>query len=340
MIRGSKHVLKYIAERTIVYIATIFSGVTLTYLIVKAMPVDAVENILFGMIGSVGAVYDPESVILLRKNLYEIFGIGGSPMESYLIFLRRVFTFDFGPSTIAYPTPASEIVFNRLPWTIGLLLASTLITWTVGNLLGVIAGYFKDRRFARVLEGIAITLYPIPYYIMALILIFLFAYLLRIFPLGGGLSIIPEKFDLQLVLNILWHSLLPAASLILPGALGWSFLSSRTLAMQTLTEDYTRYAEVRGLPGSYILRRYVLRNILLPQTTVLALSLGGIFGGALLTEIIFAYPGVGSIAYRAIFSGDIYTLMAVLFLSMIGVATGTYLLDLLYPLIDPRVRYR
>jgi len=340
MIRGSKRVLKYIAERTIVYIATIFSGVTLTYLIVKAMPVDAVENILFGMITSVGAVYDPESVILLRKNLYEIFGIGGSPIESYLIFLRRVFAFDFGPSTIAYPTPASELVFNRLPWTVGLLLASTLITWTTGNLLGVIAGYFKDRKFARILEGIAITLYPIPYYIMALILIFLFAYLLRIFPLGGGLSIIPEKFDLQLVLNILWHSLLPAASLILPGALGWAFLSSRTLTMQTLTEDYTRYAEVRGLPGSHILKRYVLRNILLPQTTVLALSLGGIFGGALLTEIIFTYPGVGSIAYRAIFSGDIYTLMAVLFLSMIGVATGTYLLDLLYPLIDPRVRYR
>jgi len=340
MIKGSKYVLKYIAERTIIYIATIFSGVTLTYLIVKAMPVDAVENILFGMITSVGAVYDPESIILLRKNLYEIFGIGGSPIESYLIFLRRVFAFDFGPSTIAYPTPASELVFNRLPWTVGLLLASTLITWTTGNLLGVIAGYFKDRKFARILEGIAITLYPIPYYIMALILIFLFAYLLRIFPLGGGLSIIPEKFDLQLVLNILWHSLLPAASLILPGALGWAFLSSRTLTMQTLTEDYTRYAEVRGLPGSHILKRYVLRNILLPQTTVLALSLGGIFGGALLTEIIFTYPGVGSIAYRAIFSGDIYTLMAVLFLSMIGVATGTYLLDLLYPLIDPRVRYR
>ena len=340
MIKGSKYVLKYIVERTIMYIATIFSGVTLTYLIVKAMPVDAVENILFGMITSVGAVYDPESIILLRKNLYEIFGIGGSPIESYLIFLRRVFAFDFGPSTIAYPTPASELVFNRLPWTVGLLLASTLITWTTGNLLGVIAGYFKDRKFARILEGIAITLYPIPYYIMALILIFLFAYLLRIFPLGGGLSIIPEKFDLQLVLNILWHSLLPAASLILPGALGWAFLSSRTLTMQTLTEDYTRYAEVRGLPGSHILKRYVLRNILLPQTTVLALSLGGIFGGALLTEIIFTYPGVGSIAYRAIFSGDIYTLMAVLFLSMIGVATGTYLLDLLYPLIDPRVRYR
>lgn len=206
--------LKYIAERTIVYIATIFSGVTLTYLIVKAMPVDAVENILFGMITSVGAVYDPESVILLRKNLYEIFGIGGSPIESYLIFLRRVFAFDFGPSTIAYPTPASELVFNRLPWTVGLLLASTLITWTTGNLLGVIAGYFRNRKFARILEGIAITLYPIPYYIMALILIFLFAYLLRIFPLGGGLSIIPEKFDLQLVLNILWHSLLPAQTIL------------------------------------------------------------------------------------------------------------------------------
>ncbi|MBS7641568.1 ABC transporter permease [Candidatus Bathyarchaeota archaeon] len=339
MVKGLKQLLKYIATRTAAYLATIFTGVTLTYIVVKAMPVDAVENILFNII-SVTAVYDPASIELLRRNLYEILGMGGSPVESYLIFIRRVFTFDFGPSIIAYPTPASEIVFNRLPWTVGLLLTSTLTVWVTGNLLGVIAGYFRDRRFAKVLESVAITLYPIPYYIMALILIFLFAYLLRIFPLGGGISIIPEKLNLEVILNILWHSILPAASLILPGALGWSFLSSRTLTMQTLAEDYTRYAEARGLPRSHILKRYILRNILLPQTTVLALSLGGIFGGALLTEIVFTYPGVGQIAYRAIFSGDVYTLMAVLFLSIIGTATGTYLLDLLYPLIDPRVRYR
>lgn len=338
---SKKALVEYVLTRTITYIATIFSAVTITYLLVKAMPVDAVENILFGMIQSVGAVYDPAEVIQLRKNLYEMFGLGGaSPLESYLIFLRRVFTFNFGPSFASYPTPALELVLIRLPWTLGLLSTSTIITWTVGNLLGVIAGYLRTKRFARALEGIAITLYPIPYYIMALILILLFAFLIPIFPLGGGISVIGEELTLDLILNIIWHSLLPALSLIIPGALGWSFLSSRTLTIETLAEDYTKYAEVRGLPGDYILRRYILRNILVPQMTVLALALGGIFSGALLTEVIFAYPGVGMLAYRAAFSGDINTLMAVLLLSMVSVATAVYLLDLLYPLIDPRIRHR
>lgn len=341
-LRTSKRALvEYIAIRTIIYIATIFSAVTITYLLVKAMPVDAVENILFGMIQSVGAVYDPEAVKLLRKNLYEMFGLGGeSPLESYLIFLRRVFTFDFGPSFASFPTPALELVLRRLPWTIGLLSISTIITWTLGNVLGVIAGYFRTKRFARVLEAVAISFYPIPYYIMALIFILLFAFLIPIFPLGGGISIITEEFNLEMVTNIIWHSLLPALSLIVPGAIGWSFLSSRTLTIETLAEDYTKYAEVRGLPRRYILRKYILRNILVPQMTVLALSLGGIFSGALLTEVIFTYPGVGMLAYRAAFSGDLNTLMAVLLMSMIAVATAVYLLDLLYPLIDPRIRHR
>lgn len=338
---SKKALVEYVVTRTIAYIATIFSAVTITYIAVKAMPVDAVENILFGMIQSVGAVYDPKSVILLRQNLCEMFGLGGSsPLESYLIFLRRVLTFNFGPSFASYPTPALQLVLIRLPWTIGLLSTSTIIMWTAGNLLGVIAGYFRTKKFARTLEAVAISVYPIPYYIMALILILLFAFLIPIFPLGGGISVIGERLTLDLVLNVIWHSLLPALSLIIPGAIGWSFLSSRTLTIETLAEDYTKYAEIRGLPGGHILKRYILRNILVPQTTVLALMLGGIFSGALLTEVIFAYPGVGMLAYRAAFSGDLNTLMAVLLLSMIAVATAVYLLDLVYPLLDPRIRHR
>jgi len=335
----SKQLIKYIGMRTFIYLATIFSGVTITFLLVKAMPVNAVDNILFG-ITQVGMVYDPEALILLRKTLYEMFGVGENPVESYFLFLRRVFTFDFGPSIISYPTPARDLVFIRLPWTIGLLFVSTLISWVAGNLLGVLGGYLRDRKFSKVLEAVAITLYPMPYYIMALILLILLAFIVPIFPLGGGSSLIVQSLNLETILNILWHATLPALSLVIIGALGWSFLSARTLTLQTLAEDYITYAEVRGLPGSHILRRYILRNILVPQMTVLGLGLGGIFSGALLTEVVFTYPGVGSMAYRAIYSGDLNTLMAVVFTAMIAVATATYLLDILYPLIDPRVRYR
>ena len=330
---------RYVAIRTVQYIATVFSGVTLTYLIMQAMPVNALESMLQQIL-RMGQVMDPNSIIVLRKTFYEIFGIGESPIEAYLKFLQRVFTFNFGPSLISYPTPAGELVFARLPWTIGLLSVSTLISWTVGNVLGVLAGFFSTKRLSRVLESVAITLYPIPYYIMALILIMGLAYMIRIFPQGGGMSIISERITLEVVINIVWHATLPALSLVLPGALGWAFLSSRALSLQVMVEDYVHFAELRGVPNDQILRRYVLRNIMPPQITNLALSLGGIFGGALLCEIVFAYPGVGSIVNSAVYSGDINTLMSVVFLSIIGVSTAVYVLDLVYPLLDPRIRHK
>ena len=154
------------------------------------------------------------------------------------------------------------------------------------------------------------------------------------------MSIIPERITLEVVLNILWHASLPALSLILPGALGWAFLSSRALSMQVAVEDYVTFAELRGIPNGRLLKKYVFRNILPPQITNLALSLSTIFNGALLTEIVFAYPGVGSIVYSAVFMGDLNTLMAVAFLSIIAVSTAAFLLDLFYSFFDPRIRYR
>lgn len=330
---------KYVCFRTIQYLATIFSGVTITFLLMKAMPVNAVEAMLASIM-RMGQIIDPAGLIVLRRTFYELFGIGESPLETYFSFLKRVFTFDFGPSIISYPTPSIEIVFMRLPWTIGLLSISTLISWVIGNMLGIMAAYFRHKRFSKVLESVAIVLYPVPYYIMALVLITLFAYVIRIFPQGGGMSIISEQLTLEVILNIIWHSILPALSIIIPGALGWAFLSSRALSLQVMVEDYVDFAELRGVPKKQILNRYLLRNILPPQMTNLALSLGGIFNGALLTEIIFSYPGVGTLVYLAVYRGDVNTLISVVFLSIVVVSTAVYLLDLVYPLLDPRIRHK
>lgn len=332
----------YIISRVVTCFLTILTAVTLIFIFIKLLPVNIVDNIIQQMLNLASVyTYDPATINKLRETLYEVFGLTyKSPLDEYLIYLRRVFTFDFGPSFISFPTPAFTLILMRLPWTIGLLTVSTLITWVVGNTLGVIAGYYRNRSFARVLESIAITLYPIPYYILALILIMLFAYLIPIFPLSGGLSIVTSHISLDLIANIIWHATLPALSLILPGALGWSFLSARTLTLSIMSEDYYRYARVRGLPERTILRNYIFRNIMVPQTTVLTLSIGGIFTGAILTEAIFAYPGIGSLIYRAAFSGDLNTLTAGLILSIMAIAIGTLIIDLLYPLIDPRIRYK
>ena len=330
---------QFILTRTLQYLATILSSVSITYVIVKAMPVNALEAML-EEITRLGQVMDPESLKILRQTFYEMFGMSESPLEAYWKFLVRVFSFNFGPSLISYGTRADELIFARLPWTIGLLLVTILISWIVGNLLGIIAGYSPEKRLSKMLESVAITVYPIPYYILALLLVFIFAYCLRIFPMGGGMSIVSEQITLDVIINIIWHSTLPALSMVIPGALGWGFLSSKVLSTNIRVEDYVRFAELRGVPHSIILKRYVLRNILPPQITNLAMSLGGIFNGALLTEIIFAYPGVGSLLYRAILCGDLNTLMGIAIFSIIGVTTAAFLLDLIYPLLDPRVRYR
>jgi peptide/nickel transport system permease protein len=338
MLVVSKPLIQYLIGRIITYVATLFAAFTIIFLLLKAMPTSIVDLIIESM-RATGAVYDPQALIQLREALYEIFGLKGSLLEQYVTFLRRFLTMDFGPSMISFPTPAKELVVRYIPWTVGLLTFTTVLSWIVGNFLGTLATLFRKSKASKVLQGMALTLYPIPYYILALILIFLFAYILPVFPIGGGAPTAP-LISLEFWKQVVHRSFLPAISIILPSMFGWWFLSSSTLTLNVLSEDYYMYGELRGLPKSYLFKKYVLRNILLPQTTALALSLGGIFGGALLTEAVFAYPGLGLLLYRAVGSGDYGVALSILSLSIIGISTATLIIDLIYPLIDPRVRYR
>jgi len=335
----SKALLCFIAIRTLTLILTIFVAFSFTFILLRAMPVSAVENII-GSFLVTGGVTDPQALIELRKTLYEVFGLTGSPIQQYINYLKRFLTMDFGPSIMSFPTPARELVFSRLPWTISLLAFSTLLSWILGNVLGVLASMYRRKKISKILVSLSLTLYPIPYYIMALLLIFIFCYLVPIFPLVGGFGEISFTDIGSIIRDWLYKSTLPALSIILISMFGWWFLSSYALTLNVQTEDYVQYATLRGLPEPHILKNYLLKNVLLPQITTLGLSLGGIFGGALLTEIIFAYPGVGMIVYRAVMTGDYPTALTVLSLSIIGVAVATYILDLIYPFIDPRVKYR
>lgn len=328
---------RFALVRAAYFFATVLISVSVTYLLLRLMPVDAVENVI-AQLTAQGQVYDPAALNALRRQLYEIFGLTGSPWDQYLRYLRSAFTLDFGPSIIAFPTPARDLVARYLPWTVGLLLFTTLVSWTAGNLLGLLSSLREGSRISRILQGVAVTLYPIPYYVMALVLIFLFAYLVPLFPLSS--SVYVDRLDVGAIAGLLRSMALPALSIIIVSALGWWFLSSRTLTLRIMAEDYVEHAVMRGLPWGLIVRRYVMRNMLLPQVTALGLALGGIFSGAIITEAIFAYPGLGLLLYRAISTGDFSTALSVVTLSIYGVALGTLILDLAYPLLDPRVRHR
>ena len=181
---------------------------------------------------------------------------------------------------------------------------------------------------------------PIPYYIMALILIILFAYLLPVFPLGGGLVIGTEfSFTWSIVGNLFKHAFLPLMSLML-GGVAVNHQTMRLIIQSVKEEDYIRYAKIGAVKERTIFARYAMRNAILPQITGLTLSLGQIFGGALITEIVFSYPGIGFLLYRAIILTDYNLIMGITTISIIAIITGNLIVDLLYPLFDPRIRFK
>jgi len=333
------HFMTYFISRLISCGLVILIGITVVFLAPRFTSQNPALT-LMGRITSQGAFMDPKAVEAMRDSLMETFGLKGTLLQQYLGFLRRSFTGDFGPSLAVFPTPVKQLVYKSLPWTIGLLLSSTLIAWIIGNILGLIAGYLKDRTISKILEPIAIIIYPIPYYIMALTLILFFSYTFHIFPISvGGRAIgLQPSWNWQFIKSTISNSILPALSIIIV-SYGWWFLSMKALSLNIAKEDYVLFAEIKGLSRKEIMKRYILRNALLPQITQLAMSLGTMFSGALLTEVIFSYPGLGTLMFMAVTNADYNLMIGITSLSIIAVALAGLLLDFIYPLLDPRIRY-
>lgn len=327
---------KYFGLRLLTWLMTIMIGVTFVFFIPRMFPADPIE----GMIGQMQArsgQMDPVAKEALRQSLRIQFGLDGSLWQQYKSFLwKGLLHFDFGPSLVSYPTPVSEIIARNLPFTVGLSLFTTIIAWCIGNLIGLLAGFRKNKRSSKILEGIAICIYPIPYFILALVLQIVFSYVLGWFPLQ---TTIQYNNGLGAFLGtLLKASVLPAVSILLLGT-GWWIISMKSLSATTAEEDFVLYARYRGLKEGKIGRSYVFRNSILTQVTALAMSLGGVFNGSIMTEIIFGYPGVGTIIQKAIMQSDYNMILGCITISIIAISTCTLIADLIYPLIDPRIRY-
>lgn len=329
--------LRYLASRLVAYVAVIAFGITFIFFLPRFLPSDPVEAML-GKIQSQGQYMEEAQVEALRSSLTDAFGLRGSLLEQYGRFMKRVLlTGDFGPSLAMYPTPVRQLILDSLPWTFGLLSSAVLISWVLGNALGLLVGTRPTWRTSRLLEGIAICVYPIPYYVLGLMLSIFLSYVWPVFPLSTSVQGQPWSWDF--VGSVVYNSFLPALSIVLV-TFGWWLLSMRALASGINEEEFVRYARIKGMGERQVLGTYVLRNALLPQVTFLALQLGLIFNGSIICEILFAYPGVGSLIYTAVIQADYNLLMGTVATSIVAVATATLLVDLVYPLIDPRVRLR
>lgn len=326
---------EFIFPRLVQWFVVIFVGVTITFLIPRLSPINPVDQAL-GRISTLQSV-DPDAMIALRDTLLDMYGLEGNVFDQYISFWTRLLQGDLGPSFSAFPTPVTDIIGNAIFWTMGLLGAGILISWTLGLVLGSFAGYFSDRWWSQVLEKVLITVYPIPYYILAFILLILFTYYWPLFPLVGGSRGTPG-FTWSYLSSLVYFSFLPMMSIVI-GATAFRFIMAKALTSLEVSSDYVQYAEMAALPKRKILGFYIIRNTMLPQVTDLALSLGLIFEGAIITEVVFGYPGIGYTLYNAINAGDYNLIMGITLLSIVGVATASLIVDLTYPLFDPRVRF-
>jgi peptide/nickel transport system permease protein len=232
----------------------------------------------------------------------------------------------------------NQMIGNSISWTIGLLGISIIISWLLGIFLGSLGGYFPNRWWTQILDKVLILVYPVPYYILAFVLLMLLTYYFQLFPLVGGARGTPG-FTWDYIMSLLYYGFLPALSIII-GATAFRYIMAKALTSTEVSSDYVQYAELAAVPKQKILFFYVTRNTMLPQVTDLGLSLGAIFEGALITEVVFGYPGIGSTLYNGIISADYNLIMGITLLSIVGIATASLLVDLSYPLFDPRVRYR
>ena len=334
-----KFIMGYVLPRIGQYIIVVFIGVTVTFIVPRLSPSDPVQSHINRLMLT-GQNLNQAELEDFRRSLTSLYGLEGSTWEQYLNLWQRLFKGELGRSHSSYPTPVMDLIKRALPWTLGLLLTATIISWILGNLLGGLASYYPKNKILGGIDVLSQAIRPIPYYILALLLVIFFAYIFPIFPIRGAYPMgMRPSMSLRFVIIVLHHSVLPALSLVLGGIGAW-FIGMKALTSNIISEDYVVYAETAGLKERKILFGYVMSNAMLPQITGLALSLGMIFNGAMILEVVFTYPGIGLLAYQAIRMTDYSLIMGVTLFSILGVATAALILDLIYPFFDPRIRHR
>jgi peptide/nickel transport system permease protein len=328
----------YLSRRLLQFVAVLWGAATLNFFIPRLAPGNPVRDQLTQMASQGG--YLQQGIEEMVKAYDQQFGLDQPLWLQYLRYLSSVLHLDFGYSLSQYPVRVITLIEAALPWTIGLLLASTFLAFFFGTLLGAIIGWTRSPRALRYLVLPLLVFSSIPYYLLGLVLVYVLAVTHPFFPLSGGYSVstVPS-LSIPFVLDILHHSLLPAFSIVLSGMGFWG-LGMRGMMVTTEGEDYMLFAEAKGLRGIRILMRYAVRNAILPQFTSLAIALGHIVSGSVIVEVVFAFPGIGSLLVKAISGSDFFLIYGIVFMIILAISVATLLIDLVYPLIDPRIAYR
>jgi peptide/nickel transport system permease protein len=322
-------VRRYLGRKFFMYGLTFFLAVTIDWMIPRFMPGDPIANML------ARASVNSQAIQVMYEYYSHVFGLDLPIWQQYLNFWTSLLRGDLGTSVYLFPTPVTQVLMRAVPYDIFLLLPSILLSWWAGNHFGAFAA--RSKWLDNTVSPIGYVLTAMPYMWLGILLAWFFGIVLGVFPIAGAYSFdVRPNLSWSFIGNILHHWLLPFASLFLVAFGGWA-IGMRNMIIYELEADYSHYLEALGAPRKLV-RRYAFQNAVLPQITGLALQLGVIVAGALVTEVVFSYPGIGYLLLAAIQNQDYFLIQGCFLFIIIGVLFANFAIDIIYVVVDPRTR--
>lgn len=326
--------LNYLVRRLLVFFLTLWVAATLIFIIPRMAPGDPIAAMVARLTYTAGVV---ENSHLIIEGWKERFGLNDPVYVQYIRYLTGLLQGDLGYSMARFPSTVSELVGRALPWTLGLVGVATVIFFIVGNLFGALLAWRKTPQLARMMIPMSMIFTSIPPLLAGLLLVYTFGFVFPIFPQAYSYSYkLTPALSIEFISNVLYHGFLPAMSIVLV-SFGYWALGMRGMMITIEGEDYMILAQAKGLKPFYILYRYMIRNAILPQMTALAVSIGTLVNGAVLVEVIFNYNGMGTLIFTALREQDFGLIQGTSFILITTSALAVLIIDLSYPLIDPRI---
>ena len=324
---------QYFGKKIGWFLITLVFAFLLNFILPRMMPGDPVavitQKVTTGMTSQAG-------VQKVYEEYATLFGTNKPMHEQFFLYVKNVLHGNLGVSFSQYPRPVADIIKSSIWWTVCLQFPAIIVGWLIGNTLGALAAYLK-KGFDKVLMPISIFVSNLPAFGMAVILLVFFGVNLKVFPTSGGygFDLLPN-FRLNFIWSVIVHYQLPFWSIVLI-SIGGQAIGMRSMSIYELNADYVKYSRFLGIKDRKIIG-YVFRNAMLPQVTGLALSIGTMVGGALVAEIIFSYPGLGSTILTAVMGQDYPLISAATLIITLMVLSANFLIEILYGFIDPRIK--
>jgi peptide/nickel transport system permease protein len=329
--------ISYFLRRILMVFLVIWSAATLNFFIPKLTPRNPVREKLLEQASRGG--YIPPGFEEMVQSYEKKFGLDQPVWRQYLTYMGEMARFNLGYSISNFPKTVPELIGQSIWWTVGLLSVTTLITFFIGTLLGALMAWNRNSFVLRSIVPSLMIISAVPAFIAGLLLIYFVAFKWKLLPLGGAYDTTRlPTFNVSFMLEVVKHAILPALAIILTTAGGWA-IGMRGMMVTVQGEDYMTFGEAKGLKSWRLFYKYAVRNALLPQVTGLAIAFSYIVSGSVLVEVIFRYPGLGSLLANAIRQLDYFLVYGIVFILTVAIGIAMFIIDLIYPLLDPRIAY-